>query len=208
MKKHPLYKNHEDVFKARQPELYYLTKIYDNEGFYLFLSIMLTICILSITALSLISFFYKGSWGILFSGLALFSILFIFVQKISKRYTEYSKSLTLEKRKTIARDALVATQEMLKKSDISVDKISNKCIEDFYKKVNENLTNLLSDDASMINKGACYFFDDSEERSFIGDFNNLRHDIFLANVEFKNQLANQKSISVGEKRFEEVASSI
>ena len=96
---------------------------------------MLTICILSITALSLISFFYKGSWGILFSGLALFSMLFIFVQKISKRYTEYSKSLTLEKRKTIARDALVATQEMLKKSDISVDRVSNQCIEDFYKNI-------------------------------------------------------------------------
>lgn len=205
MKKHPLYKNHKDVFKSRQPVLYYLTKIYDNEGFYLFLSIISTMLIVSIAALSIIEFFYKGSWAALFSGLALFSIFAIFIQKISKRYTEYSKSLTLEKRKTIAKDVLIEAEKMIENSDITIDQVSKQCIDEFRKKVNENLTKLLSDDDAMINEGASYFFNDSEERSFIGSFNHLRQDIFLANIEFKNQLANQKSISVGEKRFEEIA---
>lgn len=208
MKKHPLYKNHEDVFKSRQPVLYYLTKVYDNEGLYLLLSIISMVCILSVTALCLISFFYKGSWSALFLGVSLFASLAIFINRVSKRFAEFSKGLSLEKRKEIAKDVLIITEEMLKNSGITIDQVSKKCIDEFREKVNKNLTNLLSDNATMIYKGASYFFGDSEESSFIGNFNHLKQDIFLENIEFKNKLANQKSVSVGEKRFEEIASSI
>ena len=208
MKKHPLYKNHKDVFKSRQPVLYYLTKIYDNEGFYLFLSIISTMLIVSIAALSIIEFFYKGSWAALFSGLALFSIFAIFIQKISKRYTEYSKSLTLEKRKTIAKDVLIEAEKMIENSDITIDQVSKQCIDEFRKKVKESSINLLSDNQDLIKKSADYFFGDSEIGSFLGSFNHLKYDVWLANVEFKNQLSKQNSVSVGEKRFEEIASSI
>ncbi len=208
MKEHPLYKNHEDVFKARQPELYYLTKIYDNEGLYLFLSIMLTICILSITALSLISFFYKGSWNALFSGLALFSMLALCVRKTSKRYAEFSKYLTLEKRKAIAKNVLIEAEKMIENSDITIDQVSKQCINKFRTRVKEETINFLSDDTALIKKSADYFFGDSETGSFIGSFNHLKYDVWLANVEFKNQLSKQKSVSVAEERFEEIASSL
>lgn len=208
MKKHPLYKNHEDVFKSKQPILYYLTKFYDNEGFYLFLSIISTVCIMSIAAICFIGFFYKGSWTALFSGLALFSMLAIFIKKTSKRYTEFSKYLTLEKRKAIAKDVLIEAEKMIESSDITIDQVSKQCIDKFRKKVKEDTINLLSDDEALIKKSANYFFGDSETGSFLGSFNNLKYDVWLANVEFKNQLSRQKSVPVGEKRFEEVASSL
>lgn len=208
MKKHPLYKNHEDVFKSRQPVLYYLTKVHDDEGLYLLLSIISTICIVSFTALSMIVFFNKGSWSALFWGISLFTVVSILLKKVSKQYVDFSKGLSLEKRKKIAKDVLITTDEMIKNSGINVDQVSKKCIDEFRKKVNKNLTNLLSDDDVMIYKGACYFFNDSEVGSFIGDFGHLKQDIFLANIEFKNQLSKQKSVSVAEKRVEKIASSI
>lgn len=208
MKKHPLYKNHEDVFKSRQPVLYYLTKVYDNEGLYLLLSIISPIIIVSFTALSLIAFLNKGSWSVLLWGGLLFTVVSILFKKVSKQYVEFSKGLSLEKRKEIAKDVLIITEKMLDNSGIAIDQVSKKCFNEFREKVSKNLINLLSDDDDMIYKGASYFFDDSEYSSFIGNFNHLKQDIFLENIEFKNQLANQKSVSVGEKRFEEIASSI
>lgn len=208
MKRNPLIKHHPELFKKYHRIFYSLEEHFGYNRSIIAISLFgFTILLVSASFVA-IAMIEDSTSNLIYALLTTFSVIFL-LPLTGCHVSKFSKKLTLEERKNIAKNVLKERDEIISKENIIENKISKPIIKNFEDKVNAKVSDLLSDNSELITESVRYFLSYNDDitqttGTFLSDVERVCYDISKEERKFKKSLIENKEKEIGNKRMSDL----